>query len=152
MNTKLVFVCAALVLSLAFTGSAVAQEEGVIADYCEEVVDNVADTADELAEANADLANCFDEYDDCLNGFIDKEPVKCISDFAHCISVGKRDQTQACDLFLRQFKGDTRRAFKSARRRSVENEFLLWFHGEESDVCLDPARATSLLCASFTDD
>ena len=135
-----------------FRHCAVAQEGGVISDYCEEVADNIDDTADELADANADLADCFDEYDDCLNGFIDKEPVKCIRDFARCIRLGKRDQTQACDLFLRQFKGDTRRAFKSARRLGVENEFLLWFHGEESDVCLDPARATSLLCAGLTEE
>jgi hypothetical protein len=154
MKTKKLLVIAASVCLLAVfvAGSAYAQVAEIIADYCEEVGQNVTTTLNELDDASGDLQDCSVELDDCLSGLFQRDPVKCIRDYSQCINFGENDQRQACQAFLLEFGNDTRRALRSADRQDVEEEFLLWLNGDSTgrNECLNPAQATAFVCADQT--
>jgi hypothetical protein len=120
----------------------------IISDYCDEVDQNVTSTLTELEEASADLQVCSDDFNDCLSGLFQRDPVKCIGDYGQCITFGENDQRQACNAFLIEFKNDTRRAKRSADRNDVEDEFLAWLNGDSPsrNECLNPALGTALVC------
>jgi hypothetical protein len=116
-----------------------------ISDYCEEVDQNVASTAEELADASGDLTECSVDLDDCMHGLgLFFEPSRCIRGYGRCTRVGKRDQRQACERFLREWGGDTRRA-----ERDGGDAFLTWIHGDSAsrNECLDGAVGTAEVCA-----
>ena len=56
-----------------------------------------------------------------------------------------QEQSQICRAFLREFKGDTRRAEREARREGVEDEFKEWFFSsDEAEECRAPARGIAV--------
>jgi hypothetical protein len=149
---KLILITSTVCLLAFFSSSAHAQLSEIIVDYCEEVLQASGEAADELAEATSDLEDCYDEYDDCLGGLINKDPVKCISDYTRCLSNGEKDQNQACGRFLREFKDDTRTAERQADRADKEDEFLIFLYSDAGHECLTPALAISLACAGLSSD
>jgi hypothetical protein len=142
---------AACVLALFLPAPAYAQLVEVIADYCEEVLQNSESTLNKLEDATSDLLDCADDYNDCGTGLFDDNPVDCISDYRQCIGRGNREQDQACNTFFNDFRSDTRSAERQADRADVEDEFLLWFYGnwDDSNSCLAPSRTVSSLCAGL---
>ena len=145
---------AALALTVFLPASAHAQLAEVIADYCEEVLQNSDSTLFKLEDATSDLLDCADDYNDCGTGLFDDDPVDCISDYRQCISRGNREQDQACNTFLTDLRSDTRSAERQADRARVEDEFLLWFYAnwDDPDSCLAPARTVSSLCAGLASE
>jgi hypothetical protein len=137
------------VICLLIDGSANAQNIG---DYCADVARASEEAVDELGEATRDLEDCYNEYDDCLRGFLNESPVRCISDYSRCLSNGSQEQTQACNKFLREFKDDTRTALRQADRADKEDEFLIFLYSDAGQECLEPALAASLLCAGLSSD
>ncbi len=130
-------------------GSANAGLAEVIADYCDEVAQNVDNTQSELENASEDLAECDNELDRCFRGAgLFDEPSDCIRDYAQCTKRGKRDQKQACSTFLREFRGDTNRAERKADREDVEDEFLDWFNSDidQRNACIVPAQVIAAIC------
>ncbi len=152
MKTLKLNVIAASVCLLAvfISGPAQAQEVGIIADYCAEIEQNVADTLEELRAASRDLEECSDDFNACLSGRgLFDDPVDCIQDSRRCNRFGENGQRQACHAFVLEFGNDTRRAMRSAERQDVEVEFLSWYFGDSPgrNECINPAEVTSELCA-----
>ena len=131
------------------SGSAHAQLQGIIDDYCAEVAQGVGETIGELDEAAADLVDCYDEFDDCMSGLLGSNPVECIAGFGQCIDRAANDLSRACSEFVTEFRGDTRRAGISADSQGVGAEFLDWLSSDspERNECLAPALATAQVCA-----
>jgi hypothetical protein len=156
MKIKLIklFICVAFacLLTVVLPGAAYAQLGEIIADYCEEVLQNSENTLSKLEDATIDLLDCANDYDNCGTGLFGEDPVDCISDYRQCISRGNREQDQACNTFLNDLRSDTRTAESRADRADVEDGFLLWFHDNWDDPasCLAPARTVSSLCAGLT--
>jgi hypothetical protein len=153
-SLKLVIIAAIGCMSVVFiSGSAHAQLLGIIDDYCAEVARGADEALGELGEATADLADCYDEFDDCMSGIFGSDPVECIGDYGQCINRAENDLRRACSEFLRDFRGDTRRAERSARREGVRREFQDWINGDSDsrNECLDSAFAASLVCAGLAE-
>lgn len=152
MRHQKMFVIAGSIFLLVFffSATASAQVDDIIADYCEEVADNVDNTQRELENASEDLVECGIELNECFlgEGLID-EPSFCIKEYQACIRRGKRDQKQACVTFLREFQRDTRGAEQQADRRDVDEEFLAWFNSDAQsrEECIMPAQMMAEKCA-----
>lgn len=149
-SRRLVIMAAIGCMSIVFLSSpAYAQLGEVIADYCEQVGQNVTDTLEALGNASLDLKECDSDLNECLRGQgLFDEPSNCVRDYARCVGVGERDQAQACSAFLREFLNDTRRAERSARFDNVGDEFLDWYHGDSAsrEACIQPAQTTLVVC------
>jgi hypothetical protein len=81
-----------------FSGSAQADLDDIIGNYCEDVLANVSQTAVALVNASVDLTECDVELDQCLRDegrFSD--PSRCIRDYTRCTRVGKGDQRLSSD-------------------------------------------------------
>ena len=140
-------------LAVFLPGTAYAQLGEVIADYCEEVLQNSESTLFKLEDATSDLLDCAEDYNDCGTGLFDDDPVDCISDYRQCIGRGNREQDQACNTFFNDLRSDTRSAERRADRADVEDGFLLWFHNNwDEESCLTPARTVSSLCAGLSSE
>jgi hypothetical protein len=133
-------------------GSAHAELLGIIDEYCTELAQATEEAVRELGNASRDLGECVDEFDDCLGGLFDKDPVKCIRDYGQCIQFGNNDLNHTCTEFLHEFRRETKQAERKADREDVEDEFLLWIQSEHSDVCLAPAVDVAVLCAGIVID
>ncbi len=150
-SVKLIIIAAIGCISMAFlSGSAQAQEVGIIAEYCAEIEQDVADTLEELRFASGDLEECSLDFGACLagDGLFD-DPTDCIKDYKRCTRFGENDQRQACHSFVLEFGNATTRAMRSAERQDVEVEFLSWYFGDSSgrNECINPAEVTAKLCA-----
>ena len=92
---KLTLLAVLFFLPVLLPGAAIAKPPSpidladIIIDYCKEVDQNVTSTLKELEEASADLQECSDDFDDCLSGLFQRDPVKCIGDYGQCITFGK---------------------------------------------------------------
>jgi hypothetical protein len=84
----------ALALTAFLPGTAQAQLPEVIADYCEEVLQNADSTLFKLEDATSDLLDCADDYNDCGTGLFDDDPVDCISDYRQCIDPAHQQWTR----------------------------------------------------------
>jgi hypothetical protein len=134
-------------------GSANAGLPEIIIDYCAEIVEGAEEGGDELSEATNDLQDCYPEFNDCISGFFGRGPVECIGKYSQCINRGENDVGQACNDFLREFQGDTRRAERAARKERVKDEFQNWFYnGPGNEECLAPSLGVAALCAGFASD
>jgi hypothetical protein len=124
---KLLVIAASLCLLAVFvSGSAYAQDEldQIIAAYLAEFTENSATTLDEVQDISRDLQQCFDRFEDCSDSFgRENEVVECLGDFISCVRREGRDKDRECSRFLREFRGDYRRASRDARREGVEEEF-----------------------------
>ena len=126
MKTQKLIVIAAIVCLMAFfiSGSAYAQAEEIIDEYLGEYQENVNETLRELENTSHDLRQCFDEFEDCTDPFgKDQELVQCLGDFIPCTREESTDKQRTCTQFLREFRGDFRRASRDARRAGVEEQF-----------------------------
>jgi len=134
---KLFIIAVAVFLS----GSAQAQLQGIVDEYCEEAEQNVDRTTEELNEASTDLGECSSSFDSCINNDDDLfvKASKCIRDYARCIRPGKRDQSDACKDFLRELQDDTRTAERNADQEGVRDDWNAWIYGQPSTV-VDPTR------------
>jgi hypothetical protein len=113
-------------MAFLISGSAYAQDEldQITAAYLAEFTENSDDTLRELEDVSRDLRQCFDRFEDCKDGFGKEKPlVECLSEFIPCVSRESRDKDQTCTSFLREFRGDYRRASRDARREGVEEDF-----------------------------
>ena len=157
-SLKLVIIAVIGCMSVVFiSGSAHAQPQslpGIIANYCVEVAEGAGEALGELDEASADLADCYDEFDDCMSGLFGSDPVKCIQNYNQCINRAENDLRRACSGFLTELRGDTRRAERDARRHQVLFEFRQWLNGDSDsrNQCMAPAFAASLTCARLASD
>jgi hypothetical protein len=137
-------------LGLGASGPAQAQEVGIIADYCAEIEQDVADTLEELRAASGDLEECSADLVGCLagDGLFD-DPARCIKDSKRCTRFGENGQRQACHSFVLEWGNATTRAMRSAERQDVEAEFLSWFYGvsDSRNECINPAEITAEVCA-----
>jgi len=152
MKTQKLLVIAASVCLLAFflAGAAQAQDLGeIIVDYCEDVAHDATEAIDELSEARADLEECSYEFFQCLDGLGPPDPVDCAGEVAVCQKRGLRDEIQACNEFLQEFKRNTKRAETRAKIKDVKEEFVAWFFSAESDDCLAATRAIVTECQTI---
>jgi hypothetical protein len=128
MKTQKLLVIVASVCLMAFfiSGSAYAQDEldQIIAAYLAEFQENSDETLSDLNDVSRDLRQCFDGFEDCTDTFGEDNPlVECLSEFIPCVSRESRDKDQTCTSFLREFRGDYRRASRDARQIGMEEEF-----------------------------
>ncbi len=83
MKYQILPVMAALVclLTVLFSGTAYAQISAldIALDFCEDVERAGNEAGDDLDEAAGDLLDCPVEFDDCLSGVFENQPVSCIS-------------------------------------------------------------------------
>ena len=100
-----------------------AQLAGIIRDFCDEVGEDTEEFIEEAADAARDSQECFDDFDDCTSGIIDRDPIKCIDNFARCSKRATRDKQQACAEFFHEFRRDYSRASREARRERLKDEF-----------------------------
>jgi hypothetical protein len=124
MKTQKLLVIVASVCLMAFliSGSAYAQARPIIANYLAEFQENSGETLRDLDEVSDDLRECYRDFDDCSSGR-SQGLVQCLGDFVPCVSRESRDKDQTCTSFLREFRGDYRRASRDARRAGVEENF-----------------------------
>jgi hypothetical protein len=150
-SVKLFIIAAAVCLSVGFfSGSAQAQIQSIVVNYCVEVADSAVQAAEELAEGNLELLACVEEYGQCLDGLFG-DFSRCFKDYGQCINRADSNQLRACRVLLREVAGDTRRAERKADRDDVEDEFLDWWDGNSSveptrEECLDTVQIIALAC------
>jgi hypothetical protein len=128
MKTQKLLVIVASVCLMAFfiSGSAYAQDEldQIIAAYLAEFQENSDETLSDLNDVSRDLRQCFDGFEDCTDTFGEDNPlVECLGDFIPCVREEGNDKNRTCTSFLREFRGDFRRASRDARQEGVEEEF-----------------------------
>ena len=126
-SQKLIVIVASVCLMAFFiSGSAYAEEpdDTIIPDYLAEYQENVNETLRELENTSRDLRQCFNKFEDCTDPFgKDQELVQCLGDFIPCTREESIDKQRTCTQFLREFRGDFRRASRDARRADVEEQF-----------------------------
>jgi uncharacterized surface protein with fasciclin (FAS1) repeats len=121
----------------------------IISAFCIDTAAASAEGFQELSEATLDLADCFNEFEDCLGGAFGSGPIECLEDFGECINLGNNDQEQACSEFLNELGRAYRDAIGSASALGLEDEFLDWFRSPDSAPCLAAPLATAALCAGL---
>ena len=122
----LVIVGSVCIMAFFISGSAYARDDlaQIIAEYLAEYQENTDETLRELENVSRDLRQCFDEFEDCTDSFgKDQELVQCLGDFIPCTREESTDKQRTCTQFLREFRGDFRRASRDARRADVEEQF-----------------------------
>ncbi len=153
MKAQKLLVIAASVCLLAVFVAGFAHAEpplpGIIADFCQETLEDTEEAAEEISEAANDLADCPQEFNQCEGGIFNDDPAACIVEFLNCMSRARRDLNQACNDFQREFERNYNDALAATRLYppGVERRFLKWAASEASAVCFAPAEAVALLCA-----
>ena len=109
-------------------GSAYADEpvDTIIPDYLAEFHRNVNETLGDVENISFDLRQCFNDFEDCMDPpGIGEDPnvVQCLNDFIPCVRKEGDDKDRTCTDFLREFRGDYRRALRDARQANVKDEF-----------------------------
>lgn len=148
-NYKLLIIAIGLVSAFFLPSYAQAQLNEIIVEFCEDTSDAVDDAVRELGRASEDLEECFEDYDDCLNGFLfGNDPADCLDRFFHCYKRGNREEARACRDFTREFKDAYEDARREARRDNVEDEFL---NSQQVQDCLLSGLAAGKICAEVTE-
>ena len=138
-------------LTVLVSGTAYAQQSplDIALDFCGDVEEAANETGNELGEAAADLADCSDEYNQCLGGIFENQPVSCISDFIQCTDNAHQDAAQACNVFEKRMVDAFEDALRRARWTSQPDE-----HDVQSllattlrQQCFAPAVVVADLCS-----
>jgi hypothetical protein len=145
---------AACLLSVFLAGPAQAQLEPIVVNYCVEVADSALQAIEELGEGNLEMLGCVEEYGQCLDGLFGPDFSRCFKDYGQCIKRANSDQLQACEVFLREVAGDTRRAEREARSDGVASEFIDWWEGNSlvqptNEECLDTTQNIAFACGQI---
>jgi len=148
-NYKLLIIAIGLVLAVFMPVYAQAQLAEIIVEFCDDTSDAVDDAVTELARAGSDLEECYDDYDDCLNGFLfGNDPIDCLDRFFTCYKRENREEGQACRDFSREFKDAYGDAYRKARRQDVEDEFLT---SPQVQDCILSGLVVGGICANISD-
>lgn len=124
---------------------------GIIEDLCDEIALEADEANDELNEAERDLRDCPLEFDDCLNGLFNDDPVSCTVDYLDCAGDANRDVAQACERFGRRLNDAYEDALRAARREGpgVERRLQRFIDGDSQarQECGRPAIQVAVRCA-----
>ena len=154
---KMLIIAAIGCLSVVFlSGSAQAQLQGIINDYCVELAEAAVDAIERVAAGGEDLLGCEEGYGRCLDGIGTPDLARCFRDYSRCVKNASQNQEQGCAELSREFSSDTRRAFREADIQNVEDEFQQWFLGQSSEqptssACLGPVQRIDTVCDRISD-
>jgi hypothetical protein len=145
---------AAMLLCLAsFPGVSYAQdgsEQAIVFEYCEATQDLIDEANQELSRNGEDLAECFDDQDQCQRRADDaQDSVQCVSRFSRCANNSIRDLEQSCGSFLRGFRDEYKDAMRAADRNDVDDEVRT---NPRFVACTGNALDTVALCGGIDVD
>ena len=157
---KLLVIAAIVCLLVAVSGPAQAQPRQdareIIADFCESVSSEAADTKEKLGNAAKDLAECPEEFVDCRDGglFGNDPLVECLGEGLECTARAAEDKAQACGEFETDLTDAYERAMRQARREGVEDRVQDFFNSQSRDRrrCLRPAVRVGRVCSAEAEE